>query len=742
MSRGAIFSIALLALLFGLMPRQGSAQDPDTYARSWSDRTIHRDPRNFAIPYHPVRCADYVDAVRPYAAGFERGPDRGQYGPRHALPALAVFAQTGDRGLANGIKQTLRYYGRWVDEQISEQKGVFSLEGATLLAIHFRELRARNMVSPDDERWLRKLLLNLRQYQFAWRPGDGLWRGSHHRAVSQGMAHLIAANYYPDERDASQWRAYGESVWRDWWSFRDIGINDTSYFYSSLGNILRTADLLGRTAAFTDPEVRHTLWDRLLFETTPDGVLIPYGAHAGRHGLAGVRIWALELAARNTGDGRYRYVASRLMNFGQARGFSPGQHHWHASSIEAIALAALACDDSVKPVRPDSGSRILTRPEIVRLTPSQSQKLFPEAGGVDVGMYMTKRSMPHKLVFRSGWDPGDMYMLVEAYPRHDPLNPTAILALERWSAAFAEMQSEKVVSRENAVRIQDLSGAARLAGADQVPVPRNLPIGFDRMESTVEAFADDALATHARLRVSNYMGYRTDQTREFLFIKNRFVLVRDESLFRDNFRARVGPIWNTQDIGRSRGMNWVDTWIQSHWWESSHLYENPPWNLLIYHAPMAATSIISIANEAAGGPPSAARMKTLQYAWEGTVRVGKRLQFTTLLVPHAADVDVRQLAAGIRVLRHNATVSAIAIEGPHAWELALLNEDGGQLTFATPAGTLVTDAKALYLEVDDRRPTRFTARSATFIKIGGKVLHRTHARLGAFSEGAKPAPGP
>ena len=57
-------------------------------------------------------------------------------------------------------------------------------------------------------------------------------------------------------------------------------------------------------------------------------------------------------------------------------------------------------------------------------------------------MYMTQQVMPHKLVFRSGWNPGDLYMLVECYPRHDPLNPTAILSLQRYSAAFAEMSSE------------------------------------------------------------------------------------------------------------------------------------------------------------------------------------------------------------------------------------------------------------------------------------------------------------
>ena len=57
------------------------------------------------VPRHPVTRRDYVDCVRPLAAGFEAGPDRGTYGPRHALPALAVFALEGDRKLGRGDQE-------------------------------------------------------------------------------------------------------------------------------------------------------------------------------------------------------------------------------------------------------------------------------------------------------------------------------------------------------------------------------------------------------------------------------------------------------------------------------------------------------------------------------------------------------------------------------------------------------------------------------------------------------------
>ncbi len=107
---------------------------------------------------------------------------------------------------------------------------------------------------------------------------------------------------------------------------------------------------------------------------------------------------------------------------------------------------------------------------------------------------------------------------MEAYVRHDPLNPTAILACERHGVPFAEMCSEKFVSRENAVRIDDLSGSAVYCGKKGFRGEKKLPLGYAGMESTVPVFQDHPLATHARPRVTNYMGFEATQEREVLAV--------------------------------------------------------------------------------------------------------------------------------------------------------------------------------------------------------------------------------
>jgi hypothetical protein len=663
---------------------------------------------------------DYVDYVRPWAAGFEAGPDRGTYGPRHALPALAVFALEGNRELGEGIKKTLRHYADWVRETVAQDGGVFSMEGVPLCAFHFRELRRQNLLTVEDERWARELLLSLREHQFAWRPGDGLWRGSHHRSQCQGLNHALAAVLYPDEPDTPRWTAYSQQTWSDWWDFRDVGINDTGYFYSSFGAILRASELLGRGEVFTDSESRQ-LFERIMAEVTPDGAAVQYGAHGGYNSHAGARIFALELAAKYTRDGRYRWVAHRLMNFGQVRGFSSTHHHIEALSLEDIALASLVCDDTVAPVEPDGGSQLLWRKEIIRLTDARAAAMFPDAGGVDCNMYMTQKVMPHKLVFRSGWDPGDLYMLVECYPRHDPLNPTAILSLERYSAAFAEMSSEKFVSRENAIRIDDLSGEATYLGQKGFQGPKEPPLGWAGMESTVPAFSEHRAATHARIRVTDYMGYEATQDRELLFVKNRFVLVRDETVFHDRFRARVGSIWNTQHVGDVHGANWLNVWFSEYYFQQARLYEAPPYDLLIYHAPRPDCTLVLTPDEP--DPSTPRRLISTRYAWEGDVRPGSRLQFVQVLLPHPPARDATIVANQIRTLADEPGLAAVEISDGTRHEVAVLNPAGRSIRLPLRAGgELVTDARAAYLDFPGAVAPRTLAVDATTLSVNGTAI--------------------
>jgi hypothetical protein len=660
------------------------------------------------VPRQAVTRKSYVDYVRAYAKPFYDKPEAGCYGPRHLLPALAVYALEGDAKLGENIKQTIWLYANWVEKEIKQTDGVFSEEGAYLCALAFRELRKHQQMTPDDEEHAKELLLALRQYQCAWSPGDGYWRGPHHRSQAQGLNHALAVAFYPDEPDAPQWKRYSDNVWNDWWNFRDIGCNDVGYHAGIVQHIVSLAELLNRKEVFTDPDVQKHLWNRLQYEVSPDGAVIPYGAHGGYNSSAGPRIYALELASKFTRDGRYRWVAHRLFNYFQARGSGEAHNHLHAVNIEGVALASLICDDAVVPAEPDPKSQLLQRKEIIRLTEAQAKKMFPDAGGVDCNMYTTQQVMPSKLVFRSGWKPGDLFMMVECYPRHDPLNPTAIIGLERNSSAMAMMTSEKFVARENAVRIEDLSGTASYLGNTDWKGPKEPPTGYDGMTATVPAFSDHAAATQATVHVTNYLGFNAEQDREFFFVKNRFIVLRDETLFKETFTARVGPTWNTQNIGPASGDHWINTWFSAHWFQNTRLYPNPYWELLVYHAPHPDRRLVvhnRLDEKNACDVPFSTR-----YCWEGPVTPGTRVQFVSVLLPHAPTLTPAALAQQIEVLHDAPGTAAVAVRDNTDYALVVLNTSGEDFTLElkgtkarpVPFTTLATDARKLYLLAPDR----------------------------------------
>lgn len=699
------------------------------YQEILTERYEKLDPTKLTVPRRPVTRKDYANFVRPWAENYEMTPEADQWGWRHGplriLPPLAVFALEGDLELGKKIKQDMRKFAKWVNECVKEKGVVFCLDAMTFSVLCFDELRKHNLMTEEDERWAEDMLLKIRQHHPGWvegGPWDGWFRGSHHRAQVQGSNNLIAAFLYPNELDAPKWKEIGNIIWDDWWNFRDVGINDMWYFHSAIGSITRAAHILGRKEVFTDKQSRQ-IFDRILFETSPEGNEIPYGASCGYNVVVGSRIVALELAARYTGDGRYRWVAHRLMNNCQARPSFCQNSPQGTKGIADIAIASLVCDDSIQPIQPEAESKFLTRKEIIRGGVS-----FPDFAGVDCDMYMTQKVMPSKLAFHSGWEPGDLYMLVECYVRHDPLNPTAIIGLERYGVGMAEMTSEKFVARENAVKIIDRSDTATYLGKRNYKGRKELPTGWAGMESDVPVFSDHKIATHARIDVVNYQGYEATQQREFLFVKNGFVLVRDETILDDTFQVEIGPVWNTQHVSDIRGSNWINTWFSAHYFDDKLLFKEQPYDLLVWYAPHENTEL-KVMPDRIGEAERASRIFPTQYSWEGDVVPGTRLQFITVLLPHAPMPNASELAGNIKVLADHPRVAAVQITQGNRCEIAVLNPEGTKLNLDASPGFLSTDGRAFYLDFDNNSLQSILVLQSTFMKIGSQEIFRWPGRI-------------
>ena len=338
---------------------------------------------------------------------------------------------------------------------------------------------------------------------------------------------------------------------------------------------------------------------------------------------------------------------------------------------------------------------------------------------------MTWRMLAHKVILRSGWDPDDFYMMIEVFPRHTPLNPTAIVGLMSGGSAMAFMEPEKWVSRENMVQIEDPDGRASFMGVPHNTAPRELPSGYMGMETQIPCFSDHRLATRVRLKTTNYMGYAATHEREVFFIKNRFAVVRDLTSFNDAFRCRIGPVWNTQHTETIAGASWVNTWFEKMNFYKTCLYKNPRRDLLVYYLP-SADCHMTIAER----PDLVTSTVATRYEWEGDVQPGIVVRFSQVLLPHDPSVKAEKLAAGIVVAHENESGLFIKVEaepGRHEW--VMLNAPGA--SYQLPVSSLrqfpelagfTTDARAVYLDFQSGKLRRLLVEDATKLRIGGRTL--------------------
>lgn len=631
---------------------------------------------------------------------------QGQYGPRHFLPVLVRFVHTGDATYADACLEMLRRYDAWLRDTVAKNGWhVAFCQEPGYIGLYQHVLSRAGRLTPADKTMLRELFLFMARNIHAWDTPETFWRGPMHRAQGEGVLRGLAAAWYPDIPEAAEWSSYAAQVYGDWWQFRDLAPNDTNYFLATLQSLVLRAVLWDDDAFFTDPGMQ-PLWERLREEVSPDGSLPPYGAHWGWNQGAGVRIAVLEAIATRTRDGRYRYAAHRMMNYLVYQRENYRRHHMllGPDTTEPIALAYLWADDGLEPVMPDPGSRLLRRRETIRVpVPTQKQAAAavlgpnatfderPDRNLIDCCMMVTAETKPSKFVFRSGWERGDFFALVDLFPRHDPLNPLGILGITRWGAALASTTSAKGHSRENRIVVERLDDVRRVP-----PVPP---------ETEVECFVDAPLATYAAASVTNYDETATRATRRFLFVKNRFLLVADELRLPADGRYRVSSVFNTQQAVAVPDATAALTWFDAPLCLDVPL-RNPPVDLLVWFAPRSGFRL-DILNRALEDDSTAAVPLQLRYGAELTGSADAPPARLAMLLrpqpPSAGDPSPspapgeRQDAPGIEVLVDAPGSLAVLLRGPTGHEVAVINPAGAEI--ALPGTS--TRARAAYFRHED-----------------------------------------
>jgi len=719
---------------------------PPTYYMQDLDRYNQPAPdaRRLAWEEQPVTRDTYMKWIDDSGhLNYADSPQHGVYGPRHLMPVLAKYVQTGDAKYGQACLAMLQDYDRWMRAAVKKD-GWHSnyMHEPTLLGLYARHLSQGGLLDPQKDLWFKDMILFMNRNIHVWGTAEDFWRGPMHRAQGEGVMKVIAAAWYPDAPEAVQWKAYSDTVWADFWPYRDNPANDTGYYYGTTFPLMLGAEILNRQDVFSDPEMRKT-WERIMWEVTPDGAICPYGAHGGWNSSDGQRIWMLELLAARTGDGRYRFAAHKLMNYLLYQQDRYMSHHILAGpgSTEQIAVAYLLADDSIKPVAPESGSRILYRKETLRLRGKAAaakylQDLDPRADKAQIccGLIVTDRVMPAKMVLRSGWNQGDLFALVDLFPRHDPLNVTGIVGLTRWGTPLTQTFSAKGSSDENRLAVEDLGGTAPL----RFNTDPNLSDAYYQQVDIPE-FADLNGATFATVHVTDYQGFPLRLTREFMFIKNRFLIARDIAEFEEAFLTQVGPVWNTQNIGPQIGDTWANTFLHSPRAQGIGLH-TPPQDLLVYFTPQPHCKL-QVVDRTAVDPRAADMPAQLRYTWRGVAQPGQKLLFTQVYYPHAPSVKkvLSNAPGAARAADLLGTAGADGIQTlldtPEATVLRFTFDlDRAEWVVSNPAGKTVTadglstDARYLYVDLSQGQVRAIAAVGATFAAVEGKDLFRQAER--------------
>jgi hypothetical protein len=611
----------------------------------------------------------------------------------------------------------------------------------TLLCMYRKVFKQHNDWSADDEKWFKDLYVFMCRTVHVWGTPPDHWRGPMHRATGEAIMKLLAVKMYPEIPEAKEWAEYGRRQWSDWWDYRDNPINDINYFCGQAFPMAIGAHLLGREEVFTDPGMRK-FWDRLIHMTTPDGAVVPFGPAWGWNSHAGERLMLLEIAGAHTGDGRFRFAAHRIFNYLLYQQDVTKTHHMldHFNQL-GVAVAYFLGDHKLKPIEPEAGSVLLHHAETLRVRGKEGAKAYfkdldpdPLKAQICCALICTKKQLPFKLCLRSGWQPGDLYMLVDLFPRHEPMNVSGVLGMVRYNAPFTQAPDSKALTDwVNMFRVEDLSGTAT---AVINPNPHTRDAYY--MDVAVPTMKDAKAATYAVVRVKDYNGYPMTLKREFFFVKNRFCIVRDTARFREAFRARLGPNWLTQNVGPQIGSHWANTYFSKPY-SFTVPHNAPPMDLLVHHAPHDDRQLV-ISDDTA----DVRRMRvpfTVRYVWEGVVKADTPYCFTHLLLPgiptrepvrsnvpgavSREDILGQYMAAGVTVLADDTRHSVWRIRSDeHREEWIVLNPDGEEVDI----GGLKTDARQAYVDLRKGAATRAFVLSGAHLTIGAATVFKNAKR--------------
>ncbi|HEY2630666.1 MAG TPA: hypothetical protein VGI57_16165, partial [Usitatibacter sp.] len=653
---------------------------------------------------------DYIKVLDPYRAKMEATYARGDKPSPYSYEAVAVFAAywkaTHDPRYVKLALNAVNAYGLAEDAEITRTNDEMAKKKSArptgnvywtwyymYLVVPVLEMKG----APGYEELAQRLGEILQKRSLAW---PVYWEiGAQNRSFYPAFTYDAAHYFLPREKQPDEMRSFADAAWKSWWTPRDIEEDDPHYAALDLITLDGWSRLRGES--WWQDEKAAALWRSYAEQVSNDGTWPPY-ADGGVYGDYFTGMIIAEMTASRLGDGKYKWLAHRAFWNGRGRledlikGVGNGK-------VADLALAYLYADDTIKERAPEAGVTVTKRSFRERTDWSKLKDGSPL-------FVLHEERAPSKLLFRGGAGEKDQFLMVQAGSAAGHAHPDTGSILF-YGGDFSYFLSHGIsrldyaMQQHNMFVLEDPSAKGPWKQGDYA------------VESTAVAVSGTAPgASYARLEIAEYPGTETTASawnevktwdgkgypqrhavgyrnwpvrleRRVLFVHDQFVVVRDVVRFLQPVTARVGQNWVVGAIGGARGGNWIDVATPTVY---GYPFSDPPKapvslgddGLLIWFAPFAGG-----ATNAIEGPKHSTYNNNFinlpNRAWYprlGNWEAGKSLAFTTVLVAHRPDENVKEIAAGISVAEDDSDATVLRIKMRGREYLVAMNAPGHEVS--------------------------------------------------------------
>lgn len=583
-----------------------------------------------------------------------------------------MYKLTGDDAYAQQAAKCLEHAHKLLVEPPADANARPSEPNVIDLYFLERMLKGNAAYTPQHAQWAREIAVKA-----VPRFPEGTEEyGVHNRTFGRALIGETLLALVPDAPDAAKWRKYCDTIWYEFWQYRDQEESTDHYTALWFRFLLEWIQVRNCEREFWADAGVKKMMERYLYQVTPMGAFGHYSDSTGWNVTWGHWVYIFEACAAHYQDGRFKWAAHRLYDYGSNRieklaswGYTGEEACW--SLLNAYGVA----DDAIKEQPREYEVATLMRH-------AATQRPQPEIARTHQFLDLAATMMPDKLVFYGGSDPNAMSMMVDVVgdAGHSHARRPAIMAL-------TDRGSVLLMSVGYMDRNAEDHDMAQISDYDGYPYD-NTPYHIKSTNNQVleASSADLGPVGYGMARIGNYMGYPAICTREVVFIKNVGVLAKDTVNFTLDLKLRWGQLYRVRNLGPDFGPNWANTYL-GEWIPLRGLgknapvltrWRNTPRDLLIYYLP-GPQGTLEVVDESPDDKTCVLPLR-VQYTYRQTTAPNTPICSTTLLLPHAPGPG-KPLADKVKVIADTPDVTAIEFtDDTGDRHLLALNHKGGMLT--------------------------------------------------------------